>query len=151
MDIYIRNQKIFRSILCTVIAFVLLVGSVPMGAEAATSAEIQKQIDNLKAENKEIQKQINAIQKQYDANFSDMKDIVAQKEAIDQEITLLNNKIETTNEQIMAYGQLIADTQEELDEAEEELLVVSQQHRERVRAMEEGGGISYWEVPSGRT
>ena len=146
MDIYIKTRKIFRSVLCAVLAFVLVAGAVPMGADAATSAEIQKQIDNLKAENKEIQSQINAIQKQYDANFSDMKDIVAQKEAIDQEITLLHSKIETTNEQIMAYGQLIADTQEELDAAEEELLIVSQQHRERVRAMEEGGGISYWEV-----
>ncbi len=123
---------------------VLLV--VPVETMAATSAEIQKQIDALEAQNAEIQKQINAIQGQYNANLSKMEDIVARKEAIDQEITLLNNKIETTNQQITAYGQLIADTQDDLDEAETELLDLSRQHRERVRAMEEGGELTYWEV-----
>lgn len=146
MDIYIRTPKIIRSLFSLLLAAALILGALPVGTEAASSAEIQKQIDALENQNKEIQQQINAIQRQYDANFSDMKDLVAQKEAIDQEITLLNTKIETTNQQITAYGQLIADTQDELDEAEQELLELSQQHRERVRAMEEGGTLSYWEV-----
>jgi len=146
MDIYIRNRKIIRSLFSAFLAVVLTLGALPLGAAAATSAEIQKQIDNLKNQNKEIQKQIDAIQGQYDANFNEMEDIVAQKEAIDQEITLLNTKIETTNQQITAYGQLIADTQDELDEAEAELLEMSRKHRERVRAMEEGGTLTYWEV-----
>lgn len=148
MDIYIRirNQKKIRSLTALLLAFVLLWGVAPQKALASTSAEIQKEIDDLKAQNKEIQAQIDAIQSQYDANFSEMKDIVSQKEAIDQEMTLLNTKIETTNAQITAYGQLIADTQDELDKAEAELLELSQKHRERVRAMEEGGTLSYWQV-----
>ena len=146
MDIYIKNCKTIRSLFAGFLAAVLLLAALPVGAAAATSAEIQKQIDALKAENKEIQKQINAIQSQYDANFHEMADIVARKEAIDQEITLLNTKIETTNQEIAAYGQLIADTQDELDTAEEELLEMSRQHRERIRAMEEGGTLTYWEV-----
>lgn len=148
MDIYIRirNRKKIRSLTALLLAFVLLWGVAPQKALASTSAEIQKEIDDLKAQNKEIQAQIDAIQSQYDANFSDMKDIVSQKEAIDQEMTLLNTKIETTNAQITAYGQLIADTQDELDKAEAELLELSQKHRERVRAMEEGGTLSYWQV-----
>lgn len=148
MDIYIRirNRKKIRSLTALLLAFVLLWGVAPQKALASTSAEIQKEIDDLKAQNKEIQAQIDAIQSQYDANFSEMKDIVSQKEAIDQEMTLLNTKIETTNAQITAYGQLIADTQDELDKAEAELLELSQKHRERVRAMEEGGTLSYWQV-----
>ena len=146
MDIYIKNSKTFRSLFAGLLAAVLVLTALPVGAAAATSAEIQKQIDALKAENKEIQKQIDAIQSQYDANFHEMADIVARKEAIDQEITLLNNKIDTTNQEIMAYSQLIADTQDELDAAEEELLEMSSQHRERIRAMEEGGTLTYWEV-----
>ena len=145
MDIYIRNRKKARSFCSALLAAVLLIGSLPLQA-GASSAEIQKQINELKAQNKEIQKQINAIQSQYDENYGEMVDIVTQKEAIDQEITLLNNKIETMNQQITAYGQLIADTQDDLDEAEEELLELSQKHRERVRAMEEGGTLTYWEV-----
>nr|MBQ8243625.1 peptidoglycan DD-metalloendopeptidase family protein [Oscillospiraceae bacterium] len=128
------------------LAAVLLMGLLPVQGFAASSAEIQKQIDMLEEKNAEIQRQINGIQKQYDANYSDMKAMVAQKESIDQEITLLNTKIETTNEQIAAYGQLIADTQDDLDDAEEELLDLSQKHRERVRAMEEEGSLTYWQV-----
>ena len=148
MDIYIdiKKCKKIRSFLCLILAAVMILGAVPVHAEAASSVQIQKEIDNLKAQNKEIQKQINAIQGQYDKNYDQMVDIVTRKEAIDQEITLLNNKIETMNLQIAAYGQLIADTQDKLDVAEEELLELSQKHRERVRAMEEGGSLSYWEV-----
>ena len=125
---------------------VLAVSTLPVSAGAATSGEIQKEIDALEEKNAEIQAQIDAIQSQYDANYNDMADIVAQKNAIDQEIGLLSTKIETTNAQIAAYSQLIADTQDDLDDAEEELRLLSEQHRDRVRAMEEGGSISYWEV-----
>ena len=124
----------------------LAFGLLPTPARAATSAEIQKEIDALEEKNAEIQAQIDAIQSQYDANYSDMEAIVAQKNAIDQEMTLLNTKIETTNEQISAYSQLIADTQDELDDAKEELRTLSEQHRERIRAMEEQGNITYWQV-----
>ncbi len=147
MDIcYIENRRRIRSLLCLVLTAALLLGIGPVPAEAATSAEIQKQIDALEAENAAIQKEINAIQGRYNENLSKMEDIVARKAAIDQEITLLNDKIETTNQQITAYGQLIADTQEDLEDAEEELLELSQKHRQRVRAMEEDGDLSYWEV-----
>ena len=72
--------------------------------------------------------------------------MVAQKDAIDQEMTLINEKIEATNQQIRAYGQLIADTQEELEAAQLELDTLSRAHRDRVRAMEEGGSVTYWQV-----
>ena len=75
-----------------------------------------------------------------------MKSIVEQKSAIDQEITLLSSKVETTNEQIAAFSQLIADTQEELDTAKENLRKLSEEHRERVRVMEEQGKLTYWQV-----
>ena len=141
-----RTHRKMRRLMSLLLAAVLLFGAVPFSASAASSAEIQEQIDALEAENKEIQKQINAIQGQYNANFSQMEDIVAKKEAVDQEITLLHSKIETTNEQISAYSQLIADTQDELEDAQEELRALSEAHRERIRVMEEEGNVTYWEV-----
>lgn len=135
-----------RQILSLVLALLLLLGALPVSVFAASSAEIQKELDSLKAENKEIQRQIDGIQSQYDAAYSDMADAVAQKEAIDQEITLLNSKIETTNAQIAAYSQLIADTQDELDDADEALRTLSYEHRERIRVMEEQGNLTYWQV-----
>lgn len=139
-------QRKGRSVIALLLAAAMTVSFLPLQAEAATSSEIQKEIDELEERNDEIQAQIDAIQSQYDANYSDMKDIVTQKEAIDQEIALLNTKIETTNTQISAYSQLIADIQDDLDVSQERLRLLSEQYRERVRAMEEEGGLTYWEV-----
>ena len=141
-----KHKKRAPRIAALILAAVVAVSGLPVSAGAATSGEIQKEIDALKEKNKEIQAQIDAVQSQYDANYSDMADIVAQKEAIDQEISLLSTKIETTNAQISAYSQLIADTQDEPDSAEEELRALSEQHRERVRVMEEKGSLTYWQV-----
>ena len=141
-----RIHRQASRILSLVLAMVLAFGAVPFSASAASSAEIQKQISSLKSKKAEIQKEINAIQTQYDANYSEMEAKVAEKNAIDQEMTLINSKIEATNEEIAAYSQLIADTQEELDAAQEELRSLSEAHRERVRVMEEEGALSYWEV-----
>lgn len=141
-----RIHRQARTVISLLLAAALVSSVLPMESRAASSAEIQEEIDALEAKNAELQAQIDAIQSQYDANYSDMEDMVAQKNAIDQEMTLLNSKIETTNAQISAYSQLIADTQDELDQAEEDLRELSAAHRERVRVMEEEGSLTYWEV-----
>ena len=141
-----RRHRRANAGMALILSAVMLLGTLPVSASAASSAEIQKQINALKSQNAEIQKQIDAAQGQYDANYSDMEAMAAEKTAIDQELTLINSKIELTNQEIQAYGQLIADTQEELEAAREELQTLSEAHRERVRVMEEEGKISYWEV-----
>ena len=141
-----RTHKKAKSVISLFLAAVLFFGMIPAPASAASSAEIQKQINGLKSKKSELQKEIDAIQRQYDANFGEMEALVAEKNIIDQEMTLISSKIETTNEEIAAYSQLIADTQEELEVAQEELQTLSDAHRERVRAMEEEGGLTYWEV-----
>ena len=141
-----RRYRQANAGIALVLAMVMLLGVLPFSASAASSAQIQKQINELKSQNAEIQAQIDAAQRQYDANYSDMETMAAEKIAIDQEMTLINSKIEITNEEIRAYSQLIADTQEELEAAQEELQSLSDAHRERVRVMEEEGKISYWEV-----
>ena len=141
-----RIHRQANRLICLCLAAVLAWGLLPLESFAATSAEIQKEIDALEAKNAQIQKEIDAIQSQYDASYGEMEDMVAQKDAIDQEMTLLSSKIETTNAQINAYSQLIADTQDELEAAEEELRSLSQAHRERGRVMEEEGNLTYWEV-----
>ena len=129
-----------------ILSAVLLLGILPVSASAASSKEIQKEINGLKSKKAELQKEIDAIQRSYDENFTEMESLVAEKNTIDQEITLISSKIEATNQEIAAYSQLIADTQEELEGAQEELRSLSEAHRERVRVMEEGGKLTYWEV-----
>ena len=141
-----RRHRQANAGMALILSAVMLLGSLPLSASAASSAEIQKQLNGLKAQNAEIQKQIDAAQRQYDLNYSDMEAMAAEKIAIDQEMTLINSKIEITNQEIQAYSQLIADTQDELEIAQEDLRVLSEAHRDRVRVMEEEGKISYWEV-----
>lgn len=142
-------MRIYRkanSVISLILAMVLILGNVPVNVSAASSKEIQQQINGLKSKKAELQKEIDAIQRDYDANFGEMESLVAEKNTIDREMTLISSKIEATNEEILAYSQLIADTQDELDAAQEELRALSEAHRERVRIMEEEGKLTYWEV-----
>jgi peptidoglycan hydrolase CwlO-like protein len=140
-----KHRTPFRAVFSALLAILLLLPQAAP-ARAASSSEIKGEIADLKKENSAIQAEINAIRKLYNANASEMQAIVDAKDAIDQEIVLLNQQIINVNEQIGAYGQLIADTQEELDVAQGLLDELSEQNRLRIRAMEEEGSISYWEV-----
>ena len=140
------NRKPLTSMLSLVLAAVMLFGILPGTANASKTSTIQSELDALKDENKAIQAEINAIQSQYDANASEIQDLVNQKNAIDQEIALLNAQVENLNEQIAAYSQLIADAQDELDIAQFTLNGLNEKHKLRIRAMEEEGTVSYWEV-----
>ena len=145
-----KNRKTLTKVLAGIMAAMLLLsliaGLIPRTASAASSSDIQKDLDALKGENKEIQAEINAIRSKYDANASEIQDLVDTKMAIDQEIALLNAQIINTNEQIAAYSQMIADTQDELDIAQLVLNGLNEKHKLRIRAMEEEGTVSYWEV-----
>ena len=141
-----KNSNPLKKIAVLLLAAVLLMSSVSMTAQAASSSEIQSELDALKDENRAIQSEINAIRSQYDANANEIQDLVDKKMAIDQEIALLNAQIINTNEQISAYSQLIADKQDELDIAQFTLNGLNEKHKLRIRAMEEEGTVSYWEV-----
>ena len=145
-----KNRKRLVSILAGIMAAVMLltliVGLLPTRANAASSSEIRKQINELKKEKQEIQKQIKDVQKQFKENENEIANIVAQKNVIDQEINLLNAELDNINEQISAFNVLIADKQDELDNAESRYQELSDLNKERIRAMEEDGSLSYWEV-----
>ena len=141
------NRKPLTSLPALMLAAVLLYTALPVPVNAAkSSSAIQSELDVLKDQNKDIQAEINAIQSKYDTNANQIQDLVDKKNAIDQEISLLNAQIENLNAQIAAYSQLIADAQDELDIAQFTLNGLNEKHKLRIRAMEEEGTVSYWEV-----
>ncbi len=115
-------------------------------AEAASSSEIREQLEELEAEQEDYQAQIDALEQQIAENLSSMQEIVEQKNLIDQQVALLNGQIANVNERLAAYAVLIADKQEELEAAQARLEELNQKNRERIRAMEENGTLSYWSV-----
>lgn len=141
-----KERKLGVKLLAILLACMLASFLMPGKAEAASSSEIKKQIDELEEENAELKAQIKEIQSQYKANEDELLDMVSKKNVIDQEIALLNAQAENINAQISAYGQLIADKQEDLEKAQARLAELSEKNRERIRAMEEEGSLSYWEV-----
>lgn len=141
-----KNNQPIRSAFALFLCLVLVFLQLPTAVRAASSAEIKEQLNELKAQNKEIQAQIDAVRSQYDANASEIRELVNKKNAIDQEIGLLHQQVINMTEQIRSYGQLIADSQDELEASEIRLDEMNQKHKERVRAMEEQGTLSYWQV-----
>ena len=144
-----KNKKTLVSVLAGILAAVmilsLLAGIVPM-VSAASSAQLREELDALKAQQKQNEEEISKLNDQLDENMSEIERIVAQKDAIDREITLLYDQIENINQQIQLYGQLIADKQDELDQAKARYEELSAKNKERIRAMEENGRLSYWSV-----
>lgn len=141
-----KKRNTGKSLIALMLVAVMLVGIVPAPAAAASSKEIKEQISDLKKEKEEMQKEINALRSQYQANENEMIDMVNQKNTIDQEIALLHSQVENINEQISAYSLLIADLQVELEHAQQDLDELNKKHKERIQAMEEEGAVSYWEV-----
>ena len=141
-----KKRTLFRSCFAVFLAAFMLISVLPGTALAVSSSEIKEELNDLKDKNKEIQAQINGIRRQYNANASEIQELVDNKNAIDQEIALLHTQIININEQISVYSQLIADNQEELEVSQAYLDQLNAQSRERIQAMEEEGELSYWEV-----
>ena len=146
-----KNRKRLISIMAGIMAalmlLTLILSLIPVPAHAyESSSEIRAQINALKEEKKAIQAQIEEVKEQYQANEDEIADIVARKNVIDQEIGLLSTELININEQISAYNVLIADKQEELDNAEDRYAELNENTKDRIRAMEEDGSLSYWEV-----
>ena len=136
----------YRGLFALLLAAVMVLAVMPSGAKAFSSSEIQDQIDELEQQNEKIEAELAELEQQTLDNLSEMDQVVRQKGNIDHQVALLNAQIQLTEEQIAAYTVLIADRQAELDEAQARYADLTEKNRERIRAMEENGSLSYWSV-----
>ena len=145
-----KNKKLWVSLLAGIMAAVmiltLLLQLIPVPAEAASSSEIQNQIDEMEKEQQALQDALDELESKRDANQTEIESMVQQKDIVDQQISLLYEQIDNMNDQIAAYAVMIADKQTELDKAEADLQAMKEKHLERIRALEEDGQLSYWSV-----
>ncbi len=153
-----KNKKLWVSILAGVMAAIMLLSLVlsvipHAHAEELSSDEIRDQIAEMEKESEgikddmdEIDAMLDDLKNQQAENRDEIETLVTEKALIDQQVGLLHAQVLVMNEQIAAYNVLIADKQEELEEAEARLQTLNDKHKERIRAMEEDGSISYWSV-----
>ncbi len=143
-----RNKlvSIIALILVVIMALSILFGSLATVAAAASSSELKSKLDDLKDEAAEIAAQADALDEEIAANQSETQSIVEQKSAIDQKIELTRREVENVNEQISQYNLLIANKQDQLDQALAQEEEMNETYQVRLRAMEENGSISYWAI-----
>lgn len=145
-----KNKKRLISLVCAFLAVLFSLGTVagvlPAHVSAESSGQIKEQIRDMEQTKDAMQAEIDALEKKVRENSGRIEEIAAEKSLIDQEITLLHQQVETMNEQITAYGTLIEEKQAELVLAEAELDRLNEKYKERIRAMEEDGTLSYWSV-----
>ena len=140
-----RLISIFAGVMAAIMLLSLLASIIP-AVSAASSAELKKELNDLKADRKEIQKEIDNLEGQIDENMTEIQKIIAKKNIIEEELGLLYQQVDNINKQITAYGLLIADKQDELDAARAHYTELNAKNKERIRAMEENGKLSYWSV-----
>ena len=141
-----RRFSVIAGILVCALLLGLATDFLPTNASAASSSAIKEQIEELEKEQAALEDKLDDLRDQQDENVSEIRAIMDQKNVIDQQIGLLHTQISNINEQVAAYTVLIADKQAELDDAEKRLKALNEKHKERIRAMEENGELSYWSV-----
>lgn len=141
-----RRLKRISWLVAIAICISCVANYLPVSAEAASSSEIRKQINVMKQEQSKIKAKIKEVQAQYQENENEIADIIAKKNVIDQEIGLLAEELNNINDQITSFNILIADKQDELENAQSRYEQLCVDNKQRIRSMEEEGEISYWEV-----
>ncbi len=145
-----KKRKNILSLLAGILSVLMLISLMGNGnlepVQAATISELENEIAGLEDENAEIEDQLTDLRNQQQINLDSMEATVAQKDLVDQEISLLNAQKILMNDQIAAYSLLIADKQAELEESQKTLADLQERNRLRIRAMEENGKLSYWSV-----
>ena len=142
-----RHSATRKHLLAAALACALALTTVPFPASASQKTDkLKDELGGLKEKNASIQSEIDAIRQQYTTTSNQIQDLVNQKNAVDQEIALLHEQILNINDQVIAYGQLIADAQDQLDDSNARLDELNEKHKLRIRAMEEAGNVSYWQV-----
>lgn len=124
----------------------LMVGGFIFSAFAESSSTIKARIEALKTQEQAISAQQKEIQQQKAANESDIHDLVGRKNQIDQQIKLTQDSIENKNEQIQEYNLLIAEKQNELNDALSQRDELNARYKARIRSMEENGKLTYWSI-----
>lgn len=141
-----KYRRLIISLIAGILVLSLVVGLVAMIASAAKSDDIQEEIDDLEEEAESLAEERELLGEEIEKTNDEMLDIANQKAQVDREIELLKKESENVNEQIHQYNLLIAERQTALTAIEVEQETLFQSYKDRMRAIQEHGEISYLSV-----
>jgi len=116
------------------------------GDDFASARVTQTQINRLREEKKEYERQKSEVQAKIDASEFELQGELGKKEILDTRILITSLEIENINETINQFYLLIREKEYEVFLAQEKEETQLQRYRSRVRDMEENGIISYLEI-----
>ena len=137
-----KRNRIAAGLLAAVIVAGLLLSLLSMSASAVTQSEI----DGLKDQATDITQQRKELEAQLAAIQGDKNKALEQKAILDEQVSALESEIANVDAQIGYYDGLISQKETEIADAQQKEQARYELLCQRVRAMEEGGSISYWSI-----
>ena len=127
-----------KSIIAIFLSVLMLLALLPLSAAAVT----QEDIDEAKAKRDEVSVKRSEQQAIIDSLAVERDDILAQKKALEEKVTLTYMYIQYNDDVISLYDSMIAEKAEEVYNAKELEQQQLEKYRARVRAMEENGELN---------
>ncbi len=141
-----RGKKWLLRLGAAALAAALMVTALPETAVLPASAVTQAEIDAMRQEADDLKAQQEEIQAQLDALAQDQANAMERKTLLEQQINATQAEIDSISAQIAKYDELIAQKETELAQAEAEEQAQYELFCQRVRYMEEQGEVSYWSI-----
>lgn len=140
-----ENSRLLRRVLCVLLAAMLLV-PLPIAVAPDAMAVTQAEIDSLKANAGDLDRQKAELQKQLKAISADRSKAMDQKQLLEQQVDVIRSEIRNIDQQIAKYDELIVQAQTGIAQTEQEEQQLYQLFCQRVRYMEEEGDVNYWAI-----
>ncbi len=137
-----KTKKYLAFAMALVMTMSVMFSCMSVSAFAVTQSEI----DALKSQKSQLSSQKSSIQSTINSLQSQQSDQIALKNALDEKNAITVKQILNLNEQIELHTQLIEQKTEEVDAAQKVADEQLEKYKVRVRAMEESGRYSYFEV-----
>ncbi len=139
-------KKKTKKYLAFAMALVMTMSVIFSCMSVSAFAVTQSEIDALKSQKSQLSSQKSSIQSTINSLQSQQSDQIALKNALDEKNAITVKQILNLNEQIELHTQLIEQKTEEVDAAQKVADEQLEKYKVRVRAMEESGRYSYFEV-----
>lgn len=144
MKFFRKHQKKIIAVLALLLALLMIVPAITMvlSASAVTQSDINALKDDAAAlaqEKKDLSDRLAALE-------GEINSAMDKKLVVEQEISVISAQIATTEALIAEYDGLIAQEEVNLADAQEREAQHFEEFCQRVRAMEEQGTVSYWQI-----
>lgn len=136
------KQKKFVSILCIILAVLMMLSLIISVLPARAYAVTQSDIDAIRAKKNEISQRVVEAQERLDGLKGQQAGVLEQKAALEEQKRSAQEALELVSQEIAMYDEIIEEKEQELQAALKKEQDQLERYRTRVRAMEENGGYN---------